>query len=393
MRPFQPQLRIRELQKNLTQANLDIALLHYSRDIYYYTGFAEPSLLLVTPQESILFIRREKAKERSRIWMEEGMIVARADLREVYAQLIDLKIKKGTMGLCLDILPADRFTEIQELFQKFRILNVSPLILRQRMVKDEEEVSLVKRAGQILAAGTDRVRQFLKPGLREIDLAAEIEAEHRRSLHVGAIFTRLFDFSMGQGPLSSGPNLRFASGILHSISGPGLSAALPIGPSDRKIQNGDHVVVDIPCNYQGYHADQSRTFVVGKASSKAKKMFRLMREVSDGLIAFLRPGIQAYQVYKKAWSLAKKLKIEDSFLAYGERRANFIGHGLGLEINEPPILKKGEKTILEEGFTLALELLLTHPNAGIMKLEDTVVVTSNGAELLTIAPRELIEVG
>jgi len=393
MQPFQPQLRIKELQRNLTPANLDVALLHYSRDIYYYTGFAEPSLLLVTPQESILFIRRERSKEWNKIWMEEGKIIEQADWREVCAQLKNLKIEKGTMGLCLDILPADRFTEIQELFRGFRMVDVSPLVLRQRMVKDTGEVNLIRRGGEILAAGTSRARQFLKPGLREIDLAAQIEAEHRRFLHGGAIFARLFDFSMGQGPLSSGPNLRFASGILRSIAGTGLSAALPIGPSDRKIQNGDHVVVDIPCNYQGYHADQSRTFMVGKASSKAKKIFQLIREVSDGLIALLRPGIPAYQVYREAWSLAKKLKIEDSFLVYGQRRANFIGHGLGLEINEPPILKEGEKTILEEGFILALELPLTHPDVGVMKLEDTVVVTSNGAQLLTIAPRELIEVG
>lgn len=367
-------------------------MFHYSRDIYYYTGFAEPSLFLVTPEESILFIRRERPKKGARVWIKNRSVVEHADLGEVYARVKGFKIKKGTVGLCLDILPSVRFMEFRKLLKEFRIVDVSPLILRQRMIKDEEEVNLMKRAGDILAAGTSRVRQFLRPGLREIDLAAEVEAEHRRSLHPGAIFMRLFDFNMGPGPLSSGPNLRVASGLLHSISGAGLSAALPIGASARKIQDGDHVVVDIPCNYQGYHADQSRTFVVGKASLKAKKMFGRLRELSDGLMAFLRPGVSVSQCYQKAWSLAKKLKIEDSFLVYGTRRANFIGHGLGLEINEPPILKDEEKTILEEGFTLALELPLTHPEAGVMKLEDTVVVKSTGTELLTTAPRELIEV-
>jgi Xaa-Pro aminopeptidase len=392
MDPFRPQKRIKSLQKNLIQGNIDIALLHYSRDIYYYTGFAEPSLLLVTPEESILFIRRERPKGRASIWIEDRKVVERADLRDVSKWTKELNIRKGMIGLCLDILPADRFLEIQEGLHGFQVADISPFILRQRMVKDQEEVKLIKKAGDILASGTSRVRQILKPGMREIDLAAEIEAQHRRSLHSGAIFMRLFDFNMASGPLSSGPNLRVASGLLHSIPGIGLSAALPIGPSEREILDGDHVVVDIPGNYQGYHADQSRTFVAGKASLKAKKIFGLLRELSDGLIAYLRPGRPVSDCYQKAWSLAKKLKIEDSFLAYGERRANFIGHGVGLEMNEPPILKEGEETVLQEGFTLAIELPLTHPEAGVMKLEDTVVVKSRGAEILTKAPRELIEV-
>jgi len=392
MRSFQPQSRITFLQKKLDQANMDIALLHYSRDIYYYTGFAEPSLLLVTPEECTFFLRRERPKKWPGVWLNERSVVERANLEEVYAGVQDFKIKKRTMGLCLDILPADRFMEFRKLFKGFRMANVSPLILHQRMVKDEGEVNLIRGASDILAAGTSRVRQFLRPGVREIDLAAEVEAEHRRCSHSGAIFMRLFDFNMGAGPLSSGPNLQVSSGLLHSISGSGLSSALPIGASDRKIQPGEHVMVDLPCNYQGYHADQSRTFVAGKAALKTKRIFGLLRELSDGLVAFLRPGVGVSQCYQKAWSLAKELKIEDSFLAYGARRANFIGHGLGLEINEPPILKEGEETILEEGFILALELPLTHPEAGVLKLEDTVVIKSNGAEILTTAPRELIEV-
>ncbi len=393
MQPFRPQWRIKNLQQNLIQANIDIALMHYSRDIYYYTGFAEPSLLLVTPEDSTLFIRREMPKDRAKVWIEDQSLVERVDLKQVHERFSALRIRKGTLGVCLDILPADRFLEIQEVFKGFRITNLSPLILRQRMGKDQEEINLIKKACEALAEGAFRVQEVLRPGLREIELTAEIEAQHRRFLHSGAIFMRLFDFNMASGSLSSGPNLWVPSGILFSISGVGLSPALPIGPSDRKIQEGDHVVVDLPCNYQGYHADQSRTFVAGKASSQAKKMFRLLRELSDGLIAFLRPGVQVHDCYQKAWSLAKKLKIEDSFLAYGEKRANFIGHGVGLEMNEPPILKEGEETVIKEGFTLAIELPLSHPKAGVMKLEDTVVIKSNGAELLTTTLRDLIEVG
>jgi len=376
----------------MAQANLSFAFLHYSRDIYYYTGCAEPSILLVTPDESFLFTRRERPEKWTDFWIDDRSILACADLKDVSARVKELKIGQGTMGVCLDILPAARFLEIRKIFKRFRIADVSPLILGQRMVKDDGEVTLIKNGCDVLAAGTSRVRQILRPGWREIDLAAEVEAEYRRSLHSGAIFMRLADFNMGSGPLASGTDLWVTSGVLHSISGAGLSAALPIGASERKIQAGDHVVVDMPSNFQGYHADQSRTFVAGKASWKAKEMFRLLRELSDRIIAFLRPGVQVHDCYHQAWSLAKKLKIEDFFLAYGNRRANFIGHSLGLEINEPPILKEGEKTILEEGFTLAIELPLTHPEAGVMKLEDTVVVKSNGAELLTTAPRDLIEV-
>jgi Xaa-Pro aminopeptidase len=280
------------------------------------------------------------------------------------------------------------------LLPQFKIVDISPLVLEQRKAKDEGEIACIRQACHIVDAGHRRVLEVLREGMTELDLAAAVEDANRRAGHEGLSFFRRPDFFMSRGPVGSGANLMAASGIVYSIAGVGMSAALPVGPSLKKIEKGEPIVIDVPTLYQGYHADQSRTYVVGKASDGLRSLHSGLKDISDCIIANITPGRTCREVFHLAWERARKLKVDDCFMSFGERQnTSFIGHGVGLECNEPPMLSANDDSRLEAGYVLALDIHMLRLGVGVVKLEDTVLVTDGRAEILTISPRELFEVG
>ena len=154
------------------------------------------------------------------------------------------------------------------------------------------------------------------------------------------------------------------------------------------------IVVDIPTHYNGYHCDQSRTYVLGKPPEGCKLLYQGVKEIADRMIKVLKPGIRCDQAYEKALGFAAELNLEPFFMRLGSDRKKipFIGHGVGLELNEPPMLGQNDKETIEEGMVFALEMEMTNGPREVVKLEDTLLVTSEGAELLTLTPRDLHEV-
>ena len=154
------------------------------------------------------------------------------------------------------------------------------------------------------------------------------------------------------------------------------------------------IVVDIPTYYQGYHCDQSRTYVVGKAPEACRSIYQGVKEIADRMIKVLKPGIRCDHAYETALGFAAELNLEPFFMRLGRDRKKvpFIGHGVGLELNEPPMLGQNSDETIEEGMIFALEMEMTHGPGEVVKLEDTLLMTSEGAELLTLTPRDLHEV-
>jgi Xaa-Pro aminopeptidase len=261
------------------------------------------------------------------------------------------------------------------------------------MIKDSCEVNSIKKACSAIHSGHLAAVSVLRQGISELELAAAVENAQRLAGHEGCFFLRGTDFVMSRGPLASGPNLRHTSGTLYTLAGTGLSNAVPTGPSRRIIEPSDLVLIDIPACVEGYHADQSRMYATGRAPSRAKVMFEELREFADHIIDRMQPGIAIRDWFNDAFHEAGRIGLKDTFMMFDNgSRARFIGHGIGLEINEPPTLSASSDVVLSPGMTLALELHLMEPNAYPVKLEDTLHITETGAELLTLSPRLLTEV-
>jgi Xaa-Pro dipeptidase len=385
--------RLNRFQSRLRELGIDAAILLHSRDLYYFAGTAQPCVLLVTAGESLLFVRRALDFVLAETWLDRAQVIDGGGFQDVLAALKAFGPAGGRLGLELDALPAELFLKLTAIFAGYRPVDVSGEIARQRMRKDSEEIACIEEACRIMNAGHRRVLEVLREGVTELELAAEVECAQRKAGHEGILAMRNPDFYISRGPLASGENLLRVSGFSNTITGVGLSAAVPAGPSRRRIGTGELVVVDIPTCHKGYHCDETRTYVAGRAREEAADLFGALREISDSILSSLSAGRSCAELFEVAAASAESLGVAEYFLGVEPRRADFIGHGIGLDANEPPILRKGSAFRLETDFVLTVEVHLSRPGCGAVKLEDVVRVREDGCEPLSITERELFETG
>ncbi len=386
--------RIHRLQDILKDNGLTGAVLFHSRDVYYYTNTAQPSYLVIRPDEYMLFVRRGYDIAVSESWLDAGRIENEKSPGKIIQTMFPGSALPGEkIGTELDLLTIPNARVLNRALNGRKLCDISPHVLRQRMIKDAGEVNSMRKACSAIHAGHLAAVSALRPGLTELELAAAVENAQRIAGHEGCFFLRSTDFVMSRGPLASGVNLRYTSGTLYTLTGAGLSCAVPTGPSRRIIEPFDLVLIDIPTCVEGYHTDQSRMYSVGRPPSRAKDLFEKLRELADHIIQSMRPGVPIKDLAGDAFFEAGRIGLKDSFMMFDNGpRAHFIGHGVGLEINELPLLSATSDAVLSPGMTIALELHLMEPDAYTLKLEDTLHITETGVEILTLSPRLLIEV-
>ena len=391
---FSPLKRISYLQKRIVNADINTVLLNYSKSIFYYAGTTQPSILIITPEDYHLIVLRGLNSAIEETWLNADKVSPGRGYEDVKERLKKWKISSGYLGMELDILPTYLYLKLSKMLSGFNIIDVSKLILKQRKIKDAKEIEYTREACRIVHQGHQRILDVLREGITELELSSEIEDAHRKAGHEGLYFIRQFDYFMGRGPVASGKNLSRIAGKVESISGVGLSPSIPMGASLKKIKKGEMIVVDIPTYFHGYHSDQSRTYVLGKSSESCKLFYQGMKEIADRIIKFVRPGISCDYLYNMALKFADELGMGPYFMRLGKdhKKVPFIGHGVGLELNEPPLLRKNNQEPLEEGMIIALELEMTNSPHEVVKLEDTILITSEGVEILTITPRNLHDV-
>lgn len=382
--------RRKELYRRMAEAGIDAAILAHPRDILYYAGTVRPSTLLVGPEETVLFVRR--GLERARQEVAGIRIESGGRLRHVAAALRSQAPTGGRLGLEIDVLPARLYLRVREALPEWTVVDLSPLILEQRMTKDEREVTLTQRAAAAADAGHEAMAHLLRPGMTELELAAAVEASMRRAGHEGYQPLRYPGARGGGVLLMSGENLTVRGGHGLVVTGIGLSPASPYGASRRRIRAGDLVVLDTGTTCGGYTADESRTYVAGRARPDQHALFEVALAAEEAILDALRPGTPVAGVYAAAEEVVARGN-PPHFPPGSLALPGFVGHGIGLELDEPPVIWDREERPILTGMVLAVEVEVSAPDAGMMaKVEDTVVVERDGPRLLTHAPRSLIEV-
>jgi len=385
--------RIRALQQRLSADGIDAALLVYSRDVLYYTGTAQPSCLLVTSDDYTLYVRSGIEFAAQDVFIGREKLLEERRLEKILAGALSrLSGKPGKIGLELDILTAEQFEVLRKAGPGVEFVNVSSVTLEQRKVKEPGEIEKLRLACDAVHAGHEAVMATLREGVTELELAAAVENAHRLAGHEGIFFIRLPDFFMSRGPIGAGPNLARVSGVVYTITGVGMSPAVPAGPSRRAIGRGETVVVDIPTLVDGYHADQTRTYCIGKAGKAIQALYDDLQSVADHLVGAIRPGMWGCDVWKLAQRKADGLGRSSEFMSFGKGKSSrIIGHGIGLELNEPPILSGFDSSVIPEGCVVALDMHMMTGEGGVVKIEDMILIGSTGNEILTKTPRRLFE--
>ena len=386
--------RIKVLQKKLSEGGLDAALLVYSRDVLYYTGTAQPSCLLVTPDDYTLYVRSGFEFAVQDVFIDREKLFEERRLEKVLAGALSrLAGKPGKIGTELDILTAEQYEALRKACPGADFVNISSITLEQRKVKEPGEIEKLRRACEAVHAGHEAVLATLREGVTELELAAAVENAHRLAGHEGIFFIRLPDFFMSRGPIGAGPNLLRNSGVVYTITGVGMSPAVPAGPSRRAIGRGETVIVDIPTLVDGYHADQTRTYCIGGAGQAIHALYGDLLAVADHLIGTIRPGMTGRDVYRMARQKADDLGRSAEFMSFGGGKASrILGHGIGLELNEPPILSEHDTSSIPEGCVVALDMHMMAEGSGVVKLEDMIHLGGGGNEILTKTPRRLFEI-
>ncbi len=386
-----PRQRLTGLQDVLRNRDLAGAILFHSRDVFYYAGTAQPAFLFVLPEDFRLVVRRgfEIAKEEA--FLEGAHLIEGKHLSSVIAAMFPGAGTGERVGTELDLISLSQANQFKQALGDRHLVDISNDILKQRMTKDPNEIESISKACAAIHAGHLAALASLQPGISELELAAAVENAQRLAGHEGCFFVRSLDYTMSRGPLASGSNLKTTSGTLFTLSGAGLSSAVPTGPSRRNIEPGDLVMVDIPACVDGYHADQSRTYCTRQATAEEQDLYGRLLELSDYVTRHLLPGVQCSEIYNLAQSKAGELGIREAFMRFESgAKAHFIGHGIGLELNELPILAAKSTLVLTEQTVVALEMHVLEKNGPALKLEDTVLVTAEGGQILTKSPRHSI---
>ncbi|MEA2310390.1 MAG: hypothetical protein QOE28_358 [Solirubrobacteraceae bacterium] len=383
--------RIAEFAAALRAAGMAGALVMNPPDVYYLAGTGQPCNLLVPAEgEPVLFARRYVDLARASSHVERVVEGARfsAVAREAGG------LGDGPLGMELDRVPAGLVARAGRSFGGREIADCSGLLLAQRAVKDAGEVVAMRASVALFDALHAAMREHIRPGIREHELAGEVERALRRAGHDGVVFQRRWDAKLAmEGALASGEHLATISRGPITITGVGLSESFPMGASRRELRRGDLVNIDLGLNRAGYHADMARTYAVGELPEGVERLARICRELQDAALAAVRPGVTAGSVYDAARDAAERLGVLDVFQGHGDLHGPYIGHGIGLELDEPPVLGPGAEEEVLEGMVLAIEPKLMSPAFGAVNIEDDVVVTADGCELLGELPRALFVIG
>jgi Xaa-Pro dipeptidase len=386
--------RIRTLQDLLAKSGMAAAIVWYSRDLLYYTGTCQPSWLVVLPDACRLFVRGGYEEAKRQVTIGTDQMEEERDAKRLVHYLHDRGVAKGSIiGIELDVLPVTAWRQWRSRMPGWNLEDMTPLILGQRQIKDSAEIESIRRACRVMDLGHDRIRSALKAGMTELEVAATIEDVHRREGHAGIYFMRHPDFFMARGLCASGPNLMRLSGPAFSLSGVGLDAAVPAGPSRRVIHSGDSVMIDIPVLVDGYHVDMARTYVAGAADKQRRNMHEKLERLFGFAAQILRPGMTWGQGYRAVEKQADLLGIGDSFQRMvSGGKLHYIGHGVGMEINEPPLVTARNADPIFAGTVLALEMHLLQENEFALKMEDMLLIGEEENVFMTRTPRTLLEV-
>lgn len=376
------QIRIAKVREQMKKASADALIINDNANLYYLTGRVFSGFAYIpTEGMPLWFVKRPVRMEG------DGVVPIRKP--EQMPQSIGLGTPE-TLGLELDTTPYALVKRLMDLFPQAKLANASDIMRRARAVKTNFELDLIKQSGLRQARVYSLIPSLYLQGMRDIELQVEIERASRLEGCLGQFRVSGNSMELYMGNLLVGENADNPSPYDFAMGGEGMDPSLPVGCNGTLIRPGTTVMADINGNYTGYMTDMTRTFKLGNIEPLALKAHQCSIDICHTLAEIAKPGTEAKALYEKAEEMVRQAGLHDYFMGH-HQKAGFIGHGLGIEINELPVIAPRSRDILEEGNVLALEPKFVIPHVGAAGIENTYVVTPSGLQPLTNAPEQLID--
>jgi len=360
-------------------------------NLYYFTGTIQDGMLLIPRDgDACFWVRRsyERAKD-------ESLFPEIQPMRSYRDAATSIPSIPDTVYIETEQVPLALFSRLRKHFPFKHVRAVDSQIMRTRSVKSPYELGLMERAGEIHRIVLEELAPgALREGISEAEFTNDLYTLMVNEGHHGIVRFGMFESEIVLGLIGFGESSIYPTYLDSPGGNAGMSPAVPLlGSRDRKLHDGDLVFVDIGCGYQGYHTDKTMTYVFGRGLPEpVVDIHRKCVEIQDEIASFLKPGAVPSWIYEDFVSGLEPSFLEN-FMGYGTRKVQFVGHGIGLEIAETPVIAKGFDEPLEENMVIALEPKKGIKGIGMVGIENTFVVTPGGGRSITGHNTGLMPIG
>ncbi len=381
--------RLKRLRRWMTMESADAVFILQNADLYYFAGTIQSGILCLPIEEEPVYLVN-KSLARARMESPWARIRPLGSLKKAPESLAAEGIPVlRRVGLELDVLPAGFYLKLCAAFPGVDFIDASDAIRKTRMVKSELEIRQLQRAAEMLGEVFEQIPGWMEIGVREVELAARIEGFLRGRGHQGMARMRGFNLEMAYGTVSSGPSACYPTSFPGPVGFVGLYPAIPNPGGQRRLAVGEPLMVDLVGGYGGYLIDQTRMFVLGELPPDLRAAHRFVLDLLRELESCLAPGTLCSSLWNRAFEMIEESPYADNFMGSGDSRVRFVGHGVGLELDELPVLAQEVEIPLEAGMTLAVEPKLFFPGRGGVGVENTYVITRSGHEKLTLSEEDV----
>lgn len=378
------QMKWMRIQKVMQEKGVDGCLLTNGINLFYATGHIYSGYFYLPAEgEPWYFVKRPN-----------GLVGEHVVYLRKPEQLPDLFRENGLSMPQHLLLEADEltytdYTRLQSTFQPQTTGNATALLRQIRRVKTPWEIEQTRLCARRHEAVYQEIPACFRPGMTDLEFQYEIELRMRKhgSLGLFRAFGPNMDIYMGS--ILAGPNAETPSPFDFALGGGGMDASCPLGANGTPLEEGMAIMVDMAGNYTPYMTDMTRVYSVGKLRDEAYRAHEVSRRIHQETEAAARPGVACADLYQLALRIVEEEGLASYFMGT-KQQAKFVGHGVGLQINELPVLTPRSKEILEENMIFALEPKFVLPGIGAVGVENTYLVTARGCEKLTHAPEEII---
>ncbi len=376
-------LRQRNVQKALVENGYDAVLIAGNVNLIYLFGTLFMGAAYIPAcGEAQFFVRRPVFPA------EQGL----HPIRKI-EQIPDILQSLGydmprRVLLELDELPYSDILRQQALFPNAEFGSASSFMRQVRMIKTDYEIDLIRRTAWRHKEFYEQIPELYKPGMTDHEFQLELEYRMRQMGSIGIFRTYGPSMEVHMGTILAGKNADAASPYDFSLGGAG-QPALPLGANGTRLEEGMCLMIDMAGNYSPYVTDISRCFRIGEVSDLAKRLHQLSVDMHERLMKKAPVGKSCAAIYIESMEMVEEAKAEAYFMGMTQQ-ARFVGHGIGLQVNEMPVMMERSKDLLMPGMVVAFEPKFIVPDMGAVGIENTYLVTEQGLENLSPCPEEMI---
>jgi Xaa-Pro aminopeptidase len=382
--------RTGSVQSLLQGAGIDGLFVVQKADRYYFSGTDDDGCLYIPAQgEPLLLVRENGRYPRIESPLERQIEFNRAQsvpslIHDFYGTL------PRVLGLELDVLPVNDFNLYKTWFPEQKCVDGSSCILNTRAFKSDWEIERMEETGDVVGKTFDFMKANVQAGLTEMVFAGMAEA-HAGELTGRPVHLWVRDYLTEGYPwhILSGESGGMVGVLDSPSSGEGLGPASPCGAGNKSLAANEPIMVDFNYELNHYHMDITRMFSIGPMPDIALRASEAVIEIHDHVLSNVRPGVPAHRLFEMSVSKAQSLGYEEQYLGSAEHKVSFIGHGIGLELIEPPFMAAGKNDLLQAGMTFALEPKMVFEGAFSVGVESVFLVTEDGYRLLSAVPVEV----